>query len=140
MNTTATRRQIETIDNYYYGAVRLVKTEWPCRVDVQHQDAFVDVSGRFPLDRPLTIDEVLDYAHDVAAEYDADVYEVEATVGPEANGLPVVWIVAAADVEFILERMEAERAECLADHGRHNAPSPADLEREAERRFEHGRV
>ncbi|HQM37486.1 MAG TPA: hypothetical protein PLN64_01000 [Candidatus Bipolaricaulis anaerobius] len=144
MNTTTTRRQIEALEydaSYFYGAVRLVKVEGAHLVDVESQETFVDVTPTW-LDRPWTAKDVADFALDLADEYDARNYDVVATLGDEAKGLPILWVLLDADLDTVYGRMERERLERIADNGRtyYNAPDPAYVEREAERRLERGLV
>ena len=113
-----------------YGAVRFVKVESTYHVDVLTQRKFVDVSGLVPIDEPIDMEYALEFGEYIADSYDAEVADVLATISDhEAQGLPVLWIVATSDMETVTQRMTREARECRADHGRCNPLSDSEWER-----------
>lgn len=139
MNTATNRQTIEPATLTAFGAVRLVKVERPSLVDVEIQNTFVDVTPKW-IDRPWAAEDVADFALDIADEYDAEPSDVFVTIGNEANGLPILWVVARADYDTVSDRLVRERLVCLADHGRYNERTPSDQERQIEVRLERGLV
>jgi len=125
----------------YYGAVRLLKID-PCSVvNVATQTRYVDVTRDVRICRPLTEDEVEEYAQDIAREWDADLESVVATISAsEHGGLPVLWIIATASYESVHDRAVADMRDLESDHGRVNWPDPHEWDRIITRRLERGLV